>query len=78
LMVLLQKVPEPKTCKSRMHIDFEADDIDAEVRRLESLGARRVQQQKSWWVMHDPCGNEFCVVGAGEPDFAETAKVWKV
>jgi catechol 2,3-dioxygenase-like lactoylglutathione lyase family enzyme len=76
LIVLLQKVPEPKTCKSRLHVDFEADDIEAELRRLESLGATRKRQQKSWWVMQDPCGNEFCVVGASEPDFAETAKVW--
>jgi catechol 2,3-dioxygenase-like lactoylglutathione lyase family enzyme len=77
LTVLLQKVPEPKTCKSRVHVDFETDNIEAELRRLESLGATRRQEQKSWWIMQDPCGNEFCVVGAHESDFAATAKVWE-
>jgi hypothetical protein len=34
----VQKVDHP----SRVHLDIETDDIEAEVRRLESLGARRV------------------------------------
>jgi ActR/RegA family two-component response regulator len=36
--------------------------IEAEVRRLESLGARRKRQVKTWWVMEDPAGQAFCVV----------------
>jgi hypothetical protein len=39
LHVELQRVPERKTAKNRMHLDIETDDVEAEVRRLESLGA---------------------------------------
>jgi catechol 2,3-dioxygenase-like lactoylglutathione lyase family enzyme len=41
LHIVVQRVPEPKTAKSRIHLDIETDDIEAEVRRLEALGARR-------------------------------------
>jgi predicted enzyme related to lactoylglutathione lyase len=41
----VQQVDHP----SRVHLDIEADDIEAEVRRLEALGARRVAQIQSWW-----------------------------
>lgn len=62
---LFFKVPEPKTAKNRMHVDFEADDRDAEVERLLALGATRVADHDEWdtlWtVLHDPEGNEFCV-----------------
>src|SRR5579862_2083957 len=44
--VLVQQVQHP----SRVHIDIESDDIEAEVRRLEALGARRVQWVRRWWV----------------------------
>jgi hypothetical protein len=46
----------------RVHLDIETDDVEAEVRRLEALGAVRVQPVKSWWVMRDPAGMLFCVV----------------
>jgi hypothetical protein len=61
-------VPETKTVKNRLHIDLAPgpdDDQDAEVRRLESLGARQIdigQGEVSWVVMADPEGNEFCVL----------------
>ena len=47
---------------SRVHLDIESDDIEAEVRRLEGLGARRKQFIEHWWVMEDPSGQLFCVV----------------
>jgi catechol 2,3-dioxygenase-like lactoylglutathione lyase family enzyme len=53
--------------ESRMHLDIEADDVDAEVRRLEGLGARRLEQVKTWWVMAAPTGQRFCVIRAREP-----------
>jgi predicted enzyme related to lactoylglutathione lyase len=77
LRVLLQQVPEAKTAKSRVHVDFETDDLDAEVQRLEALGARRLAQVEDWQVMEDPCGNEFCVVAVHTPDFAEHARLWE-
>ena len=61
---------------SRVHIDIESDDVDAEVRRLEALGARRLQQVQDWWVMEAPTGQRFCVVPAESEHFAETANRW--
>ncbi len=58
----------PKHGKNRLHLDLappEDGDQRAEVERLESLGARRVdigQGDVSWVVMADPDGNEFCVL----------------
>lgn len=78
LRFILQLVPEPKTSKSRIHIDLESDDVEAEVRRLERLGAHRVRQVEKWWWMEDPCGNEFCVVPAkATPEFKAHAKEWQ-
>ena len=48
-----------------MHLDIHTDDLDAEVARLEKLGAERVQQVHGWWVMRDPAGLLFCVLPAG-------------
>lgn len=76
LRIFLQKVPEPKTCKSRVHLDIESDDVEAEVRRLEGLGARGIERVGTWWIMEDPCGNEFCVVEPETPGFPERAVTW--
>ncbi len=46
----------------RVHVDIHTDDLDAEVARLEALGAVRVERQERWWVMRDPAGVTFCVV----------------
>jgi predicted enzyme related to lactoylglutathione lyase len=65
--VVLQRVPEPKTTKNRVHLDLYVDDLDGEVDRLLSLGAVRIEpelvtgQDCTWVVMADPEGNEFCV-----------------
>jgi len=61
---------------SRVHLDIETDDIDAEVRRLEALGARRIAQVKRWWVMETPTGQRFCVVRPQRSDFEAGANVW--
>jgi predicted enzyme related to lactoylglutathione lyase len=70
--VLVQSVPHP----SRVHVDIETDDIEAEVRRLEALGARRVAHVKRWWVMESPTGQRFCVVRPQRADFAQRANAW--
>jgi predicted enzyme related to lactoylglutathione lyase len=63
-------VPEDKTIKNRLHIDLNPDDHDAEVDRITSLGATRVDigqgDEVSWVVLADPEGNEFCVLTARE------------
>lgn len=63
--------------ESRVHLDIETDDIEAEVLRLESLGATRVEQIKDWWVMEAPTGQRFCVVPPANDFFEETANRWE-
>lgn len=50
--------------ESRVHLDIEADDIEAEVRRLEALGATVVARPEHarWVVMEAPTGQRYCVV----------------
>ena len=73
LQVEVQKVDHP----SRVHIDIESDDIEAEVRRLEKLGAKRLEQVKSWWVMEAPTGQRFCVIEPQRSEFANEANMWE-
>ena len=63
---------------SRVHLDIESDDVEAEVARLQKLGARRLENVKTWVVLEAPTGQRFCVIRArspleGKPD----AQVWK-
>jgi predicted enzyme related to lactoylglutathione lyase len=65
--LLFADVPEPKTLKNRLHLDFRPDDQDAAVRRLLELGATRAdvgQGEQTWVVLRDPEGNEFCVLAS--------------
>ena len=73
LDIEVQKVDHP----SRVHLDIETDDIEAEVERLEKLGAKRVTKIHSWWVMEAPTGQRFCVVNIKRSEFAAEANVWK-
>ncbi|MFO1507022.1 MAG: VOC family protein [Lysobacterales bacterium] len=57
-VVEVQKVDH----ESRVHLDIESDDIEAEVRRLEALGAKRVAAIRTWVVMEAPTGQRFCVI----------------
>ena len=63
--VILQRVPEPKQGKARIHFDLRVSDVESEVHRLEGLGACRVDvgqgDNVAWVPMADPEGNEFCV-----------------
>ena len=59
-----------------IHLDIETDDVGAEVRRLEQLGARRREALKNWVVMEDPSGHPFCVVPPHRSDFPAAAKEW--
>jgi catechol 2,3-dioxygenase-like lactoylglutathione lyase family enzyme len=73
LHIEVQKVDHP----SRVHLDIETDDVEAEVRRLEALGAIRVAQVHSWWVMQAPTGQRFCVVRKDSARFDATANEWR-
>ena len=68
----VQKVDHP----SRVHLDIETDNIEAEVARLESLGARRIADIRRWVVMEAPTGQRFCVVNPQRGNFERDAKVW--
>jgi predicted enzyme related to lactoylglutathione lyase len=72
LTIEVQRVSHP----SRVHLDIEADDVEAEVRRLEKLGAKRVAQVRTWWVLEAPSGQRFCVVPAQGEGFAARATRW--
>ena len=72
LYIEVQKVDHP----SRVHLDIEADDIDAEAARLEKLGAKKVAFVKRWWVMEAPTGQRFCVVRMKEPEKRSPPKEW--
>lgn len=61
---------------SRVHLDIESDDLEAEARRLEALGARRVGLVKRWIVMEAPTGQRFCIVRPQSKDFSAVANVW--
>ncbi len=52
------------THESRVHLDIESEDVDAEVVRLVALGAREVDRAHTWVVMEAPTGQRFCVVRA--------------
>ncbi|MCQ0989712.1 VOC family protein [Jiella marina] len=58
----------------RVHLDIETDDRQAEARRLEALGAKRVEAVKSWIVMEAPTGQRFCLVPPQRQDFEENAR----
>lgn len=66
--ILFYKTPDKKTVKNRLHLDLRPDDQEAEIARLEALGAKRVEigqsedSETTWAVMTDPEGNEFCIL----------------
>jgi predicted enzyme related to lactoylglutathione lyase len=72
LHVEVQQVEHP----SRVHLDIESDDLEAEAARLEGLGAKRVGKVKRWIVMEAPTGQRFCVVRPQSADFASAANKW--
>ena len=73
LHVEVQKVDHD----SRVHLDIESDDIEAEVQRLEKLGAKRVSKGLRWWIMEAPTGQRFCVVRPQRSDFSDRANSWE-
>ncbi|MBQ4854752.1 VOC family protein [Rhodanobacter sp. B2A1Ga4] len=72
-IILLQKVDHA----SRVHLDIETDDLDAEVDRLERLGARRIAfVRERWWVLEAPSGHRFCVVRPQRKAFGPHLNTW--
>lgn len=73
ITVEVQAVDHPP----RVHLDIEADDVSAEVARLERLGAVRLRDVQDWVVMEAPTGHRFCVVPADRPSFSRGATRWE-
>ena len=72
LHIEVQKVQHP----SRVHLDIEADDLDAEAARLEALGAKKIGFVKRWWVMEAPTGQRFCIVRMKHPEQGARPNDW--
>lgn len=69
--VSLDAVPAPRILPPKIHLDLYAENQIAEVERLESLGAARVQWDRQpagadFVIMEDPEGNRFCVIDAND------------
>jgi hypothetical protein len=66
VIIGFQRVPEPKTVKNRVHVDFSAVDEEATAREIEAMGATRrwvsEDPEDPFVVLADPEGNEFCIV----------------
>ena len=75
LHIEVQKVEH----ESRVHLDIESDDIEAEVARLTALGAREVARPRDgrWVVLQAPTGQRFCVVRMQHPQRGATATRWE-
>ena len=73
--ILIQRVNHP----SRVHLDIETDDIEAEEARLQALGARVIERRDAWVVMQAPTGHRFCIVNPQRADFASApgVNVWR-
>jgi predicted enzyme related to lactoylglutathione lyase len=65
----IQRVPERKEAKNRVHVDLEVDDLETTARWVRNHGGIRVADHQigtfHWRVMADPEGNEFCLVPRG-------------
>ena len=66
--LFMQKVPEVRTEKNRLHLDLVVDDLDASVAEVTGLGAKELARHgesgEDWVLLADPEGNEFCLVKA--------------
>ena len=71
IRILLQRCEWPGS----YHLDIETDDVEAEVKRLEALGAERKKKVSTWWVMKAPTGHDFCVIRR-QDGFERSAIQW--
>lgn len=62
---------------SRVHLEIETDDTEAEVARLERLGATIFNRLERWVVMQAPTGQRVCIVRVQRPDRPQGANRWE-
>lgn len=71
--LVIQRVPEPATSKTRVHIDVHVPDIDAAAQAAVAAGATRLDVEPiaevgaAWLRLEDPEGNVFCFVRERRP-----------
>lgn len=73
VQVIVQRVDH----EARAHLDIETDAIDAEVARMETLGATVVARKQGWTVMQAPSGHRFCVGSPHRGGFDQGANRWQ-
>ncbi len=73
VQVIIQRVDH----EPRAHLDIETDAIEAEVARLEKLGATLASRKERWVVMQAPSGHRFCVGSPYRGGFEQGANEWK-
>ena len=66
LTLYLQRVPEKKSSKTRVHLDVVVKDMPAALARVEALGGKRMgsflEEGEGWTVITDPDDNELCLL----------------
>jgi len=62
--LFLQRVPESKIVKNRVHLDLTVSELEPELARLTSLGASVVERFDSHVLLADPQGNDFCLMSS--------------
>jgi len=60
----------------RIHLDMRSDNVEAEARRLEALGAKRIEAMERWIVMEAPTGHRFCIVRRHASEMGGDATTW--
>lgn len=73
VQIALQRVDH----EPRVHLDIETDSIEAEVGRMEKLGATIVSRNDGWVVMQAPSGHRFCVGSPYRDGFEQEANAWE-
>ena len=68
----IQRVPESKSVKNRLHLDIEVDDVERSIETVRALGGTlvhppRVEYGWRYAVLADPEGNEFCAIRRSDP-----------
>jgi hypothetical protein len=61
-ILCFQQVAGRKYDNNRVHLDIAVDDRPAEIRRIRALGGEVLREARSYTVMRDPEGNQFCIV----------------
>lgn len=61
--IWVNRVPEPRTVKQRVHLDLRAESLD----RFAGLEQLTAKDELAWTVLADPEGGEFCVFIDDDP-----------